>query len=59
MTKKTTKTAAAAQPTKQPTRVESLHAMLSRAGGASINEIAGAFGWYSATICLRTARQSG
>jgi hypothetical protein len=47
MTKKTTKTTAAAQPpaTKQPTRVESLHAMLSRAGGASINEIAGAFGW--------------
>ena len=41
-TKKTTKTAA---PAKRTTRVEALHALLSRAGGASVDEIASAFNW--------------
>jgi hypothetical protein len=50
----TAATPAAAKPTITPpaatqelTRVQALHAMLSRAGGASVNEIAQAFGWQS------------
>ena len=41
-TKKTTKTAA---PAKRTTRVQALHALLTRAGGASVNEIAAQFNW--------------
>jgi hypothetical protein len=41
-TKKTAKTAA---PAKRTTRVQALHALLSRAGGASVDEIASAFNW--------------
>jgi hypothetical protein len=36
--------------TKQLTRGQALHAMLSRAGGASVNEIAEAFGWQNHSI---------
>jgi hypothetical protein len=42
---KTVKTAKTAEAAKQPTRVQALHAMLSRAGGASVDEIASAFNW--------------
>jgi hypothetical protein len=60
----TTKTTAAAKPTKtasakQPTRVAQLYAMLSHAGGASIDEIAGAFGWatHSCRGLISTSRR--
>ena len=32
-------------PAKRTTRVQALHALLSRAGGASVDEIASAFNW--------------
>jgi hypothetical protein len=42
-----TKSKTAKKPTvaKRTTRVEALHALLTRAGGASVDEIASAFNW--------------
>jgi hypothetical protein len=60
-TAKVAKPATSAKPAAaKPTRVEHLHAMLSRAGGSSIAEIAEAFGGWEHHSCrglISTARR--